>query len=262
MGAVDPDTLKNGNVLRMLVEQFDNEPTKQHYIAVLHCLRDSIIWIPGNIKISDVDVKAIMAANVGDTFSPQQDMRFVPDILQNGDELFLPVFSGTEQMGEYGNNFSTIERHFFDAMRLVLARKDVCGIVLDPFTAPYVARREDFDFIGSLPSMLKLDNTEKVVKFYLKKRDAEATGLLTCEGFVVCKGSKLASSPTPRCRDRIKKLREKYFTRISQDFILTEDLVFSSPSAASSFCVFGEDNGRISWKNEVGKTLKELESEV
>ena len=121
MGAVDPDTLKNGNVLRMLVEQFDNEPTKQHYIAVLHCLRDSIIWIPGNIKISDVDAKAIMAANVGDTFSPQQDMRFVPDILQNGDELFLPVFSSTEQMGEYGNNFSTIERHFFDAMRLVLA---------------------------------------------------------------------------------------------------------------------------------------------
>ena len=99
-------------------------------------------------------------AKEGDTFTPQQDMRFVPDILQNGDEFFLPVFSNAEQMGESGNHFSKIEKHFFDAMLLALARENVCGIVLDPFTAPYVARKEDFDFIGELPSMLKLNREE------------------------------------------------------------------------------------------------------
>ena len=113
---------------KMLVEQFDNAPTEQHYIAVLRCLRDSFIWIPGNMKISNDDENFLKNAKVGDTFTPQQDMRFVPDILQNGDEFFLPVFSNAEQMGEYGNHFSKIEKHFFDAMRLALGRENVCGI--------------------------------------------------------------------------------------------------------------------------------------
>ena len=144
----------------MLVEQFDNAPTEQHYIAVLLCLWDSFIWIPGNIKISDANENFLKNAKEGDTFTPQQDMRFVPDILQNGDEFFLPVFSNAEQIGESRNHFSKIEKHFFDAMRLALARENVCGIVLDPFTAPYVANKEDLDFIGELPSMLKLNQGE------------------------------------------------------------------------------------------------------
>ena len=81
MGTVDPKTLENGNVLRMLVEQFDNAPTKQHYIAVLRCLRDSFIWIPGNIKISDADENALKNAKAGDTFTPQHTC---PNNFQNG----------------------------------------------------------------------------------------------------------------------------------------------------------------------------------
>lgn len=103
---------------------------------------------------------------------------------------------------------------------------------------------------------------EKVVQLYLKKRGAEVTGRLTSEGIVVCKGGKLVAKPTKSCPDWIKKLRQDCAFRINKDFILTEDIVFSSPSAASGFCVFGSDNGRISWKNEAGKTLKELEGEV
>ena len=84
-------------------------------------------------------------------------MKFVPDILQNGEEFFLPVFSNQEQMGEHSNHFSKLERHFFDAMRLALGREDICGIVLDPFTSPCVVMKEDFDFVGNLPSLLKRD---------------------------------------------------------------------------------------------------------
>ena len=103
---------------------------------------------------------------------------------------------------------------------------------------------------------------EKVVKLFLKKRGADATGLLTSEGIVICKGSKINSNPTPSCGDWIKKLRHEHASKISENFILTDNIVFNSPSAASGFCIFGEDNGRLSWKNESGKTLKELESEV
>ena len=41
-----------------------------------------------------------------------------------------------------------------------------------------------------------------------------------------------------------------------------EDIVFNSPSAAAGFCIFGSENGRIVWKNESKKTLKELDSEI
>ena len=154
-GKVDPAELENGDILRQLVEQLKNKPCEKHYVAVLRCLRDSFIWIPGNIRISEMDTAEILRKKEGDTFSPQQDMKFVPDFLQNGDEFFLPVFSNQEQMGEYGDHCSKLERHFFDAMRLALGWEEVSGIVLDPFTSPCVVLKGDFDFIGNLPSMLK-----------------------------------------------------------------------------------------------------------
>ena len=109
-----------------------------------------------------------------------------------------------------------------------------------------------------------LDNipNKNVVKLQLKKRGAEATGLLTSEGIVVCKGSKLTAKSTPSCPDWLKNLRKQYAHKITKDFILTEDIVFNSPSAAAGFCVLGSENGRIAWRTESGKTLKELESEV
>ena len=109
-----------------------------------------------------------------------------------------------------------------------------------------------------------IDNVpnEKVIKLFLKKRGAEAVGLLTSEGIVVCKDSKINSSPTPSCPEWIKNLRKEHASKINADFALTDNICFSSPSAASGFCVMGSDNGRISWKDESGKTLKELEGEV
>ena len=107
------------------------------------------------------------------------------------------------------------------------------------------------------------DNTPNtnVIKLQLKKRGAEATGLLTSEGIVVCKGSKLTAKSTPSCPDWLKNLRKQYAHKITKDFILTEDIVFNSPSAAAGFCVLGSENGRIAWRTESGKTLKELEEE-
>ena len=153
---VDPETLENGRVLQMLVEQLENSPTEEHYVAVLRCLRDSFVWIPGEIQISQEDAETISRKKAGDSFSPQQDMKFVPGLLKNDGEFFLPVFSNMEVMGESGSYLSKIQRHFFDAMRLAQGREDVSGIVLDPFTSPCLVWKGDFDFIGNLPSLLKL----------------------------------------------------------------------------------------------------------
>ena len=42
------------------------------------------------------------------------------------------------------------------------------------------------------------------------------------------------------------------------DNVFTVDTPFSSPSAAAAAILGGESNGQTLWRNEDGKTLKEL----
>ena len=95
------------------------------------------------------------------------------------------------------------------------------------------------------------------IKIHLKERGADATGFLTNEGIIVCRGSKIRATPVPSCGEWIKNLRDKHKAYIGSDFVLSKDIPFSSPSAAAAFCVFGEANGKTAWKNESGKTLKD-----
>ncbi len=99
-------------------------------------------------------------------------------------------------------------------------------------------------------------------RFFLKKRGADAEGFLTSDGFLLCKGSKLNSNSTPSCPDWVRKMRQEYSGKISEDGTLMDDIVFNSPSAAAGFCVFGAENGRTAWKNKWKKTLRELDGEI
>ena len=96
-----------------------------------------------------------------------------------------------------------------------------------------------------------------IVKLNLKGRGADATGFLTSEGIIVCKGSKVRATPVPSCPDWIKKLRDKYSAYLGPDFVLLKDISFNSPSAAAAFCVFGSANGKVAWKDKSGKNLKD-----
>ena len=149
---VKRETLKSGRVLKALIEQFENERTEQHLFAVLRCLRDSYIWIPGTLRMSDADAEKFINSNVGDTVSTDADMKFEPDILQNGEDKFYPVFSSIEEMGEYGNNFSKIEKHFFEAMSYAMGKQETVGIVVNAFSMPFVVPKDWFEVIGKLPT--------------------------------------------------------------------------------------------------------------
>ena len=62
----------------------------------------------------------------------------VPDILQNGDNYFFPVFTSEEEMGEYGEQFSKIPGHFLRALNMARNNeKDVKGTVINVFTEPF-----------------------------------------------------------------------------------------------------------------------------
>ena len=80
-------------------------------------------------------------------------------------------------------------------------------------------------------------------------------------GFAVMKGSSVASSTTPSMKRSLIKLRASLIEKgiIGQDFKLTRDYIFTSPSLAASVVMGRNANGRTEWKNEEHKTIKDIE---
>ncbi len=96
-------------------------------------------------------------------------------------------------------------------------------------------------------------------------RDATGKGKRTADGFVVFKGSELASSTVPSFPKSFNALRDELLNGESvieeqEKFILTEDVLFSSPSAAAAVIMGRSANGLVEWKSKSGKTLKEIEA--
>ena len=83
-----------------------------------------------------------------------------------------------------------------------------------------------------------------------------ATGQKTRDGFVVLKGSYISDKELKIIPEKIRQLRTT--AKIDENRILQEDLVFSSPSYASSFVVGGNSNGLTEWKTKDGIPLKNI----
>ena len=137
-------------------------------------LRDSWVWIPCNAVMSDADYsawskvvleaceKGDLDSLIGQEFTSRDNIRLVPDILQNGDDFFFPVFTSEEEMGEYGEHFSKIEKHFLEAANLARNNeKNVKGIVINAFSEPFVVPKEIFDVIAGMKSSLPEEEGEE-----------------------------------------------------------------------------------------------------
>ena len=101
------------------------------------------------------------------------------------------------------------------------------------------------------------------MKFYLKNRkglfDAVAEYNDETKSFTVLKGSKVSEyiSNTPKFRGAktIVKLRDEY---VQNDVEVKKDVVFKSPSSAANFVTGASTNGCKAWKDETGRTFKEV----
>lgn len=93
---------------------------------------------------------------------------------------------------------------------------------------------------------------------YCKRRDANAVGVRTSDGFVVKKGSKISATTTNGCPDHVinKRLQKKEV--IGDDFVITEDILFHTPSGAASFVCGASANGNVEWKDSKGVPLKDI----
>ena len=109
----------------------------------------------------------------------------------------------------------------------------------------------------------QIEDSEITFLIKLKsENDTKAYGKLTSEGFVVLQNSHINSNLSDSLSSGYKGLRDKYAFQIDNESKLKNDILFNSPSAASSFVLGRNSNGRVDWKTKDGKTIETIESEV
>ena len=148
--------LDSGNLLRFLKHRFLTQQNRQTLMPVLACLRDSEVIVPVQVNVSDADRERILNAAKGDSVDTIDPVSFKPDLLQNEDGTFLPVFSNANQIDpEYAKNFALLTVPAVQCIRTALDMKDVSGLVLDAFTEAMLVPKESAEIILKMKSHLE-----------------------------------------------------------------------------------------------------------
>ena len=99
--------------------------------------------------------------------------------------------------------------------------------------------------------------------YYCKRNDINAKAIFADNKIIVLKDSKISAKEESyynlknyKREDLIKNNKVK---NLDDNFMITvQDIIFNSPSSASSFCLGKSSNGWTNWKNSKNKTLDEV----
>lgn len=99
-------------------------------------------------------------------------------------------------------------------------------------------------------------------KLYMSTGTAKAEGFVTTEGFVLLAGASINERVSEKSLGKgAIALRKKIVESGKvKDWVTTEDILFSSSSAAADFVTGYSVSGPMTWKNVNGISLKEIES--
>ena len=80
MEYVTREMLESGETLLSLKNTFLAEQSGGNFMAMLACIMDSIVWVPGKLVLSDDDFTKIVSGQVGETLRNSDAIRFVPTL--------------------------------------------------------------------------------------------------------------------------------------------------------------------------------------
>lgn len=156
------EDLADGSFLKDAVADFEEKKNDDTFAFVLAVLRSSVVCVPCDIMLSD-EAKAILDKHRADEseMSPEEieifnkGMSISPNILENSDKQFFPVFSSEEEMGDH-ENVEVVRMPFLHAINMALDGGDaIQGIVLNAFTGPFVVDRELFGTIAKMEPLFE-----------------------------------------------------------------------------------------------------------
>ncbi|MDD3999888.1 MAG: GIY-YIG nuclease family protein [Bacilli bacterium] len=109
--------------------------------------------------------------------------------------------------------------------------------------------------------IVKMSNSQNIqskeIPIFHFKGKYNAQGIITNEGFVVLKGSQISNEIKQSARDSVAKARKANTNRIN-NYVLSEDILFTSPSAAADFVGGCSLSGNVVWKTDDGKCPKDF----
>ncbi len=126
-----------------------------------------------------------------------------------------------------------------------------------------------FETLSTLIATLGFPVFEPIVKhksaeqFFLKRKDAEATGELVEDGFVVRAGAIARIEITPSAVDSVTPMRNKLaesgvIVEENGHYRFTQDYLFNTPSGAATVILGRRSNGWTEWKNAHRQTLHDV----
>jgi hypothetical protein len=176
-------------------------------------------------------------------------------------------------------NLNKAHVRYLEARLLTLAAK-ADRVVLLNGTAPALPRLSEADIAemeGYLSEMLIVLPLVGVIAFeslerqapagqrlVLTGKSAQGTGDETSEGFVVYEGSRARGDEVPSIgggttRLRARLVAEGVLTPAQEGLRFTKTYLFDSPSTAAAVLLGRTANGRIEWKDQRGRTLKQAQ---
>lgn len=121
---ITKELLEDGSFLTRAVEICCRNNTDLNALKLMQILRNSNVWVP-------------FVASSGEDGNDSPAL--FPDILQDEDKFYLPVFSTAEEMGEYGDNFIKTRTGFMDTIKLARNNeRELSGIVINAFSNEYI----------------------------------------------------------------------------------------------------------------------------
>jgi len=101
---------------------------------------------------------------------------------------------------------------------------------------------------------------------HLRAKGIEARGYEAPDGFVVMEGSQAVADEVASIHDYLSTLRRTLTQRgvlspAGESLTVTQDYTFNSPSTAAGTLLGRSANGRVEWKDDSGRTLKQLQGE-
>ena len=156
--------LSDGLLLKQSIEMYADDQSEENFIRILSFLRDSKVWIPCKIKLTDREKKnyTINVENgktdfdslIADPSASIDSGRLIPDIFSDGKKDYFPVFSKPEAMGNVEGQYSPVCKSFTDVINMARKnKKKIFGIVVDPFDEhPFVLKKTMWKIIEQMRS--------------------------------------------------------------------------------------------------------------
>lgn len=162
---ITKEDLADGKMLEEAVSRFNSNRNNDTLIDILEILRDSYVYVPCTAVLSDRDQQRLeellnkvgnnLEKLVDEEFTTLDKTRLIPDILENEDGYFFPIFSSIDAMGEYGESFSKVSHHVLDVIPLARNNdKEPIGIVLNAFTEPFILDKMIWDIVENMKSRI------------------------------------------------------------------------------------------------------------